>query len=116
MVISRLPVYHVGYVTTREGWFLDLPQLPHPQHPEQRQSFPGVDPPFIGGAEQVGRPGYAQDFGPAFDAIELFYGEAAGGGETLYGGIGIGVVAGGKGISFGPAANAVDEWMEAVRA
>ena len=93
-----------------------LPQFPHQQHPKQRQPVPGVDPPFVGRAEQVGRPGHAQVFGAAFDAVEPFNGEATGGGEALYGGTGVGAVAGGKGISFGPAANAVDEWMEAVRA
>lgn len=60
-----------------------LLQFPHPQHPKQRQPIPGVDPSFAGGAEQVGRPGHPQDFGAAFDAVELFNGEAAGGGEAL---------------------------------
>ena len=72
---------------------LTLPQLPHQQDPEQRQSVPGVDQPFISGAEQVGRPGHAQVFGAAFDAVELFNGEAAGGGEALHGGVGVGAAA-----------------------
>ena len=86
-----------------------FPQLLHPQHPEQRQTVPGVDPPFAGGAEPVGRPGQAQIFGPFFDAVEPFDGEVAGGGEALHIGIRVGAVAGGEGIGFGPATHPVDE-------
>ncbi|MFZ1829340.1 MAG: hypothetical protein WAW42_11340 [Candidatus Competibacteraceae bacterium] len=47
--------------------------------------------------------------GPAFDAVELCNGEAAGGGEALYVVDGVGLVAGGEGVDFGPAPDAVDE-------
>lgn len=55
-------------------------QFPHPQHPEHRQPVPRVDPPFVGGAEQVDGPGHAQVFGPAFAVVDR---QAAGGGEAL---------------------------------
>ena len=47
---------------------LTLPQLPHQQDPEQRQSVPGVDQPFVGRAEQIVsfQIGTGQNLTPAF--------------------------------------------------